>query len=212
MLAPALRRNVLCASPSHAVGRTISITYTTRNRWMVCASGTTMTAVLCVCPAFRIQQSGESAPKAATECSKLSSPSQHMTTDAELYDIIVCQVDHRIICDAWRSISHGNNTSQESLCKTMKWVKPVARCIGFDASVWNAGATCIANTVHRSRNASGPVAGCGSMFMRGLVSVGKQCLATSMRANRWHWAWLSTTDAGRVLTSTANYRTSNSIM
>merc|ERR1712072_1250007 len=67
-------------------------------------------------------------------------------TDADLFDIVVCQVDHQIKCDAW-STSSGSKKAK-SKCKPKKWVKAVARCLDFDATVWNAGPTCIANHAH----------------------------------------------------------------
>ena len=70
-------------------------------------------------------------------------------TDADLFDIVVCQVDHQIQCDPW---SKGEGKNSTSKCKTRKEVKPVARCIDFDSTVWNAGATCIANHAHQDKH------------------------------------------------------------
>jgi len=76
-------------------------------------------------------------------------------TDKELFDIVVCQVDHRIVCEAWK-LGGMKKRKQSSPCKTTKWVKPVAKCIGFDAKVWNEGATCIANAAHNVVAKAGP--------------------------------------------------------
>ena len=75
-------------------------------------------------------------------------PKKGASTDAELFDIVVCQVDHQIVCEPWKARS-GGSKKQTSQCKTTKWVKPVARCVDFDAGVWNAGPTCIANLAHK---------------------------------------------------------------
>ena len=76
-------------------------------------------------------------------------------TDKELFDIVVCQVNHRIVCEAWK-LGGMKKGKQSSPCKTTKWVKPVAKCIGFDAKVWNEGATCIANAAHNVVAKAGP--------------------------------------------------------
>ena len=89
-------------------------------------------------------------------------PKKGASTDAELFDIVVCQVDHRIVCQAWgsgggrsgsgrggRRLLEAETRRKKSPCKTTKWVKPVARCVNFDAAVWNAGPTCIANLAHK---------------------------------------------------------------
>jgi len=74
-------------------------------------------------------------------------PKPGASTDAGLFDIVVCQVDHRIVCDPWST--HGSKMKKkESPCRTTKWVKPVARCVDFDAGVWNAGPTCMANAAN----------------------------------------------------------------
>ena len=79
-------------------------------------------------------------------------PKKGASTDKDLYDIVVCQVDHRIVCSPWAKSAK----KARSPCHTKKWVKPVARCNDFDASVWNAGPTCIANHAHRERHAQCP--------------------------------------------------------
>ena len=89
------------------------------------------------------------------------------TDQAKLFDIVVCQVrscvlqkhhwltilncqvDHRIVCDPWVDASSGNSAS---VCNTTKSVRPVARCNGFKADVWKAGATCIANLAHKDKH------------------------------------------------------------
>jgi len=76
-------------------------------------------------------------------------PAEGASTDKSLFDILVCQVDHRIVCDAWKPCL-GNGRKSCTPCKTTKWVRPVARCLGFDASVWNEGATCIANAAQQA--------------------------------------------------------------
>jgi hypothetical protein len=58
-------------------------------------------------------------------------------------DIVVCQVDHRLVCEPW-------SRTNSSACHTSKEVAPVARCDGFQADVWGAGATCIANLAHNN--------------------------------------------------------------
>ena len=107
---------------------------------------------------------------------KVPKPASNRTegtlTDAELFDIVVCQVDHRIVCEPWskkKSSGRGqgrggrrllNDTAtdaqdeeaESSPCKTTKWVKPVARCDDFDSAVWNAGATCIANLANDDKH------------------------------------------------------------
>ena len=81
---------------------------------------------------------------------KVPKPASNRTegtlTDAELFDIVVCQVDHHIECEPW-----GKNNGR-SPCKTTKWVTPVARCNDFDSAVWNAGATCIANLANEDKH------------------------------------------------------------
>jgi len=77
-------------------------------------------------------------------------PKKGAATDADLFDIVVCQVDHRIVCEPWKRSTRENN--QRSSCKTLKVVVPVARCLDFDAAVWNAGATCIANHAHKDKH------------------------------------------------------------
>lgn len=74
-------------------------------------------------------------------------PKAGASTDKDLYDIVVCQVDHRIVCSAWDGIT--TRGKQKSMCKTQKWVKPVARCVDFDSELWAAGATCLANHAHK---------------------------------------------------------------
>lgn len=89
-------------------------------------------------------------------------PKKGASTDAELFDIVVCQVDHRIVCQAWgsgrgksgsgrggRRLLEAETRRKKSPCKTTKWVKPVARCVNFDAAVWNSGATCLVNAARR---------------------------------------------------------------
>ena len=49
--------------------------------------------------------------------------------DADLYDIVVCQLDWRIMCT-------------RKGCETHKDVTPKARC-DFSSEAWNAGPTCI---------------------------------------------------------------------
>ena len=78
------------------------------------------------------------------------------TDVAKLFDIVVCQVDHRIVCEPWADVSAssanassgGTSRQSASACQTKKWVMPVAHCNGFKADVWKAGATCIANLAH----------------------------------------------------------------
>ena len=97
-------------------------------------------------------------PTKTTVCSKgcnrmlkvaKTKPKPGASSDKELFDIVVCQVDHRIVCRPWKR--HGGK-KKASPCSTKKWVKPVARCVGFDAAVWNAGPTCIANHAHRDKH------------------------------------------------------------
>jgi hypothetical protein len=63
-------------------------------------------------------------------------------TDAELFDIVVCQVEWRIVCE-------------KGACKTTKGVEPIARC-SFTSAVWNSGATCIANHVQKDKHPKCP--------------------------------------------------------
>ena len=84
-----------------------------------------------------------------------ASPKKGASTDAGLFDIVVCQVDHRIVCEPWKARG-GGSKKQASPCKTTKWVKPVARCVDFDAGVWNAGPTCIANLAHKGSQVQCP--------------------------------------------------------
>merc|ERR1712216_693925 len=72
------------------------------------------------------------------------------TDGAKLFDIVVCQVDHRIVCEP--SVGASSSTISKSSCHTKKWVHPVARCDGFKADVWKAGATCIANLAHKDKH------------------------------------------------------------
>ena len=91
------------------------------------------------------------------------------SSDAELFDIVVCQVDHRILCEPWRK--DGKRKQQESSpCKTKKWVKPVARCDDFDTEVWNAGATCIANMAHDDKHPQ-----CSGVKKASVLSKVKKC-------------------------------------
>ena len=66
-----------------------------------------------------------------------STVTPNATSDADLFDIVVCQVNWRIICE--------NGT-----CKTSKGVEPIARC-SFSSEVWNSGPTCIANHIHNDK-------------------------------------------------------------
>jgi len=78
------------------------------------------------------------------------------TDETKAFNIVVCQVDHRIVCDPWVDVSSNtsssntssNTAAQKSSCHTQKWVHPVARCHGFRGDMWKAGATCIANLAH----------------------------------------------------------------
>jgi hypothetical protein len=69
-------------------------------------------------------------------------PPTHAKSDADLFDIVVCQVDWRIIC------------TQEG-CETSKEVIPIARC-GYTPAVWNSGPTCIANHLHADKHPQCP--------------------------------------------------------
>jgi hypothetical protein len=62
--------------------------------------------------------------------------------DADLYDIVVCQVDWRVLCE-------------KGGCETTKSVVPMARC-GFNNAVWNSGPTCIANHLHGDKHPQCP--------------------------------------------------------
>ena len=101
------------------------------------------------------------------------------TDETKLFDIVVCQVrsrvlllqtpigspslncqvDHRIVCEPWVDASSSNTS--KSMCNTTKWVNPVARCNGFRAHVWKAGATCIANLAHKDTHPQ-----CGQKALR----------------------------------------------
>ena len=62
--------------------------------------------------------------------------------DADLYDIVVCQVEWFILCEKGR-------------CHTKKGVEPMARC-EFSNDVWNAGPTCITNHLHGDKHPQCP--------------------------------------------------------
>ena len=139
-------------------------------------------------------------------------PKKGATTDEDLFDIIVCQVDHRIVCEPWRRSSGGSNAlgrrllgkrgdSQASPCKTMKSVVPVARCTDFDSDVWNAGATCIANLAHHDKHPQ-----CDRVAKSALSKVRKcrrprateQLSATERHVSRWRKRWPSIIDTGNA--------------
>jgi len=79
---------------------------------------------------------------------KQTNGTKSATSDKDLFDIVVCQVDHKIVCEAL--------TAKGSPCKTWKAVTPVARCNDFDAMVWSAGATCVANIAHQDKHPQCP--------------------------------------------------------
>jgi hypothetical protein len=61
------------------------------------------------------------------------------TNEKDLYDMVVCQADKRVICDPLRKQKHTK-------CRTDTTTKATARC-PFDVAVWNLGPTCIASNV-----------------------------------------------------------------
>jgi hypothetical protein len=63
-------------------------------------------------------------------------------TDADLYYIVVCQVEWFILCEKGR-------------CHTKKGVEPMGRC-KFNNAVWNAGPTCITNYLHGDKHPQCP--------------------------------------------------------
>ena len=108
-------------------------------------------------------------------------PKPGASTDAGLFDIVVCQVDHRIVCDPWSK--HGSKMKKkESPCRTTKWVKPVARCVDFDAGVWNAGPTCMANAAN-AQTKTKAVLGCAGVASAAMAKIKKQCKPTTKADN-----------------------------
>jgi len=73
-------------------------------------------------------------------------PKDASSEDAEqaLNDIVVCQVDRRIVCNPWKKHAGGKKNSH---CKTSKAVAAVARC-SFKSPIWNVGGTCITHLAH----------------------------------------------------------------
>jgi hypothetical protein len=68
--------------------------------------------------------------------------------ETDIFDIVVCQVDWKIVCSAQKAgtIPH---------CETYKSVLPMARC-SFSLDVWETGPTCIANIVHADKHPQCP--------------------------------------------------------
>jgi hypothetical protein len=71
---------------------------------------------------------------------KPAASSSAFLTDSDLFDIVVCQVDWRIICSPQKPGITPH-------CETTKAVQPMARC-AFSNKLWNSGPTCIAHHVH----------------------------------------------------------------
>jgi hypothetical protein len=66
--------------------------------------------------------------------------------ESDLFDILVCQSDKRVVCD--NGCPTRRKPNGKCQCQTQKWVKGVAIC-PFSAELWNLGGTCIANNVHK---------------------------------------------------------------
>jgi len=78
--------------------------------------------------------------KVSRDASKRVNFAAALESEAQLFDIVVCQADKRVMCDGYKP---GEDHAQ---CSQQKWVKPVALC-KFSVALWNLGGTCIANHV-----------------------------------------------------------------
>ena len=64
------------------------------------------------------------------------------TTEGDLFDLVVCQADKRVVCDP---------TKQSSKCRLEAEFTAQAVC-RFSPELWNLGATCIKNHVHTDKH------------------------------------------------------------
>lgn len=60
--------------------------------------------------------------------------------ESEVFDMVVCQTDKRVHCPAAKK-------GKQVVCSTKKWIHPVAVC-SYVGTLWNLGATCLANHLH----------------------------------------------------------------
>jgi len=78
--------------------------------------------------------------------SKDAAERKAVLNESQLYDIIICQSDKRVICDPAQTLSDGDSTDRK--CVVKKEVEAVGRCV-FNIDLWNLGGTCIANHLHK---------------------------------------------------------------
>jgi hypothetical protein len=62
-------------------------------------------------------------------------PKAGSTSESDLFGIVVCQVDRRIICGS----KPKGSKKRQGVCKTTKTVSTVAVCSKFLSAIWNAG-------------------------------------------------------------------------
>merc|ERR1712080_434633 len=66
-------------------------------------------------------------------------PIKGSKNEVDLFDILVCQADKRVVCDP--------RTYATRTCRTKSESKAIARC-DFSNALWLQGPTCIAGHVH----------------------------------------------------------------
>jgi len=97
-------------------------------------------------------------------------------TEQALNDIVVCQVDRRIVCQAWSK----RGRKKASRCSTNKSVVAIARC-SFTSAIWTAGATCITQIAHGEKDPNCPVGTTQSTKKKGIK---KKCFALNNKEAR----------------------------
>jgi len=93
------------------------------------------------------------------------------TVESKMYDIVTCQAEKRVICEPIKasqeelSNNNTNNTnnttstisSKGNSCKSTSTLEAQALC-PFSPELWNLGATCISNNVHKDSHPQCPYA------------------------------------------------------
>jgi hypothetical protein len=97
-------------------------------------------------------------------CNKLSKVPKGVATvdsmgralpDKDTMDIVICQANHRVLCEYHKWVFHGaKKLEAKFVCKVVKSVLPVAKCTGFEPSLWDAGGTCIEALANKDPNAA----------------------------------------------------------
>lgn len=71
--------------------------------------------------------------------------SKDAADESKLYNMVVCQAEKRVSC----SPPEDGSVELVGACTTKKWVETIVRC-DFTLEVWNAGATCIEDTLNNA--------------------------------------------------------------